>query len=221
MNQKSINIQMNPYSILSINKNASNDDIKTAYRNLAKKYHPDVNKSPEAETKFKEIQEAYQILQKTSTKLDIFNNSSLFKDIHVSHTITLEEAYNGTELSISIDDKVVVVAIPKGIENNTALYAHRIFDRNNLVLHVKIQEHSFFKREKQNLIATIDIDVMDILAKKPIIFKTLSGNDVNLKLPENFSSQDMITIPKAGMQTATYVGNLFVKFNIKFNLSGN
>jgi len=52
----------NYYDILGISKNASESEIKSAFRNLAKKYHPDVNKSPDAEEKFKEIQEAYAVL---------------------------------------------------------------------------------------------------------------------------------------------------------------
>lgn len=50
------------YSILGVDKNASDDEIKSAYRRLAKKYHPDLNKTEEAAAKFKEINEAYQVL---------------------------------------------------------------------------------------------------------------------------------------------------------------
>ena len=50
------------YEVLGVNKNASKDEIKTAYRRLAKKYHPDLNKEPDAAEKFKEVQEAYDIL---------------------------------------------------------------------------------------------------------------------------------------------------------------
>ena|SRR5690554_621280 len=50
------------YESLGISKNATNDEIKKAYRTLAKKYHPDVNKEPGADVRFKEIQEAYDIL---------------------------------------------------------------------------------------------------------------------------------------------------------------
>ncbi len=50
------------YETLGVNKNASDDEIKSAFRNLAKKYHPDLNKTPEAAEKFKEINEAYSVL---------------------------------------------------------------------------------------------------------------------------------------------------------------
>src|SRR5699024_10641034 len=46
-----------------IDKNASKDDIRKAYRKLARKYHPDVNKEEGAEEKFKEVKEAYEVLK--------------------------------------------------------------------------------------------------------------------------------------------------------------
>ncbi|MGI6714377.1 MAG: molecular chaperone DnaJ [Bacilli bacterium] len=51
------------YDVLGVKRNATADEIKSAYRQLAKKYHPDINKSPDAEDKFKEVQEAYDILK--------------------------------------------------------------------------------------------------------------------------------------------------------------
>lgn len=56
------------YEILGIDKKASASEIKKAYRNLVKKYHPDVNKESDAEDKFKEIQEAYEILSDDSKR---------------------------------------------------------------------------------------------------------------------------------------------------------
>src|SRR3972149_3968666 len=50
------------YEILGVPHDASKDDLKSAYRRLAKQYHPDVNKDHTAEEKFKEVSEAYGVL---------------------------------------------------------------------------------------------------------------------------------------------------------------
>jgi molecular chaperone DnaJ len=50
------------YEVLGVQRNAAKDEIKDAYRKLAMQYHPDRNKAPEAEEKFKEISEAYAVL---------------------------------------------------------------------------------------------------------------------------------------------------------------
>ena len=56
------------YEVLVVSKQASADEIKRAYRKKAKQYHPDVNKEPGAEEKFKEVQEAYEVLSDANKK---------------------------------------------------------------------------------------------------------------------------------------------------------
>lgn len=66
------------YEVLGIDKNADANVVKRAYRKMAKQYHPDANDSPDAEDKFKEIQEAYEVLGDSQKKAnyDRFGHSA-------------------------------------------------------------------------------------------------------------------------------------------------
>ena len=75
------------YEVLGVSKNASSDEIKTAFKKLAKTYHPDINKDKSAPEKFKEAQEAYSVLSDSNkrSKYDqmghqAFNNNGGFNN---------------------------------------------------------------------------------------------------------------------------------------------
>jgi tetratricopeptide (TPR) repeat protein len=70
------------YHVLGLNQNATPEEIKEAYRKLAKKYHPDANQGdPEAEEKFKKINEAYQTLTNDSKK-DLYDLSTFDEEMY-------------------------------------------------------------------------------------------------------------------------------------------
>ncbi|HKQ33323.1 MAG TPA: DnaJ domain-containing protein, partial [Thermodesulfobacteriota bacterium] len=56
------------YEVLGVERGASQQDIKKAYRKLAMEYHPDHNDAPDAEEKFKELSEAYGVLSDTEKR---------------------------------------------------------------------------------------------------------------------------------------------------------
>ena len=56
------------YDILGVDRNANKEDLKKAYRRLARQYHPDVNKEAGAEERFKEINRAYEVLSEPETR---------------------------------------------------------------------------------------------------------------------------------------------------------
>jgi len=83
------------YDILGVSHNATLDGIKKAYRELALKYHPDINKSKEAEEKFKEINEAYAVLSDPEKRKQYdlmgndefntrFSEEDIFRDFDIS-----------------------------------------------------------------------------------------------------------------------------------------
>lgn len=109
------------YQVLGLNSNATSEDIKKAYRNLSKKYHPDINKSPEAEEKFKKISEAYQVLtgkSKDSRTNNPFSGNPFggnpfggrkvkAKNVIYNIEVSLEEAFQGTIKNVFITKNVV------------------------------------------------------------------------------------------------------------------
>ncbi len=90
------------YEILGVGRNASDDEIRAAFRKLARQYHPDVNKEPDAEEKFKEINEAYGVLSDSDkrTRYDRFGREGLgnmggFHDYTVDFSDLFEEILGG------------------------------------------------------------------------------------------------------------------------------
>lgn len=67
------------YEVLGVSKNANDSELKSAYRNMAKKFHPDINKTEEAEQTFKEVSEAYEVLsdQNKRARYDQFGHEGV------------------------------------------------------------------------------------------------------------------------------------------------
>ena len=127
-------MKKNYYDVLGVNKNASQDDIKKAYRNLSKKYHPDRNNGDDS--KFKEINEAYDTLG-DENKRKQYDNPNPFgggfgnggftwswnshnvrpmpQNIEAHIEISMTEAYYGCKKNIRIGSKNFNADIPKGV----------------------------------------------------------------------------------------------------------
>ena len=127
----------NYYDVLGVSKTATKDEIKKAYRELCKKYHPD--KHGGDDTKIKEINEAYSVIGDEQKRKEYdaqssgfnfggfgnggfnFRNFQLASDINVSIKISLEEAYSGCKHPININGKIYAVDVPKGTPNGKML----------------------------------------------------------------------------------------------------
>lgn len=95
------------YEVLGLQKGASEAEIKKAYRQMAKKYHPDVNKEADAEAKFKEINEAYEVLSDPQKKAnyDQFGHAGMdgFTAEDFYQNVNFEDIFQGFDIGNIFD----------------------------------------------------------------------------------------------------------------------
>lgn len=90
------NSTKNYYEILGVSINSSTEEIKVSYRKLARKYHPDINKDPEAIQKFKDITEAYETLS-NNIEREKYNTLKGFFKHETTSSKKAEESYHETK----------------------------------------------------------------------------------------------------------------------------
>lgn len=83
------------YNVLGVKKNASADEIKRAYRELALRFHPDRNKSADAESHFKEINEAYAVLSDPQKR----QQYDMMGSVQFNQTFTADDIFRGFDFS--------------------------------------------------------------------------------------------------------------------------
>lgn len=124
----------NYYDILGVKKTATQDEIKKAYRELCKKYHPD--RTGGDDSKIKEINEAYEVIgdEKKRREYDGQNSSpfgsgwanfggfrQMASDTRITITISLEEAYKGCKYPVTVSGKLYSIDVPRGVINGKIL----------------------------------------------------------------------------------------------------
>jgi len=185
------------YEVLGVSENATHDEIKKAYRKLARKYHPDICKKPECEEKFKEINTAYEILgdeekrkQYDAMGDNMFNGQN-FQDFYRQHKdVDLEE--------------ILSQIFGGGFGNNRGFggfngfggFGFDGFSSPNLDVHAKVQVP------------------FDMAVKGGVLPLSYNGESIKVKIPEGIKAGQKLRVKGKGKSFRNQRGDLILEVEI-------
>lgn len=164
------NIRTDFYEILGLNKNASEEEIRKAYKKLAVKYHPDKNHSPDAPEMFRKIQIAYETLSNPNKRIfydnfDAMENSGRLKQIFMFYQEIISELAEKYDIMDKDREEIYNLFNPKDykkeLENDDIDAAYqKLF--NNVYQYFRMSIMNKFKEEHPYLSSTVGF-LMDLI----------------------------------------------------------
>lgn len=232
------------YKILEVSPEASAEEVKLAYRRLARRYHPDVSNDYEAEERFKEVAEAYEVLgdperRAAYDRSGCCRNGQTFRrwdgrldetapgsgslearDLEASLVITVEEAYHGTERTLSlVGTDEVKVQVPAGVQDGQRLRIagkglHGAGGRvGDLYLHISIIAHDLYRIKGKTILLDVPITPWEAALGTTLLIPTPSGR-VRVRVSPGSMSGQKLRLPGRGMPGAGGRGDFYARLQI-------
>ncbi len=187
------------YQTLDVSENANQDEIKKSYRRLARKYHPDLNKTKEAEEKFKEINAAYEILsdEEKRRQYDQFGDN-MFGGQNFSDFARSRSA------SEDLDDILSSIFGRGGFSQRFSQNSQGFSGFN----------FSNFAHEDLDITTTLNVSVLDTLLgnKKQV---SINNETFSLKIPIGVEEGEKIRVRNKGKMGRTGRSDLLLQIHIE------
>ena len=214
------------YEILQVSSSAEQDVIEAAYRRLARRYHPDVNKSPGAHETMVRLNRAYETLSDPNSRADYDQSRHLdesphldedpewLEDIEYPMQVTLEEACFGTTRFLDLPGgRRVEVKIPPGVDNGSRVQVSVGRARQESIhLVISVQPHPNFQRQGRDIYYRVNLDPENASLGGEVIVPTISGRVALVIPPETangrrfrLAGQGMSALNNPGLRGDLYV----------------
>ncbi|MGN8483920.1 DnaJ C-terminal domain-containing protein [Helicobacter pylori] len=190
------------YQTLNVSENASQDEIKKSYRRLARQYHPDLNKTKEAEEKFKEINAAYEILsdEEKRRQYDQFGDN-MFGGQNFS------DFARSRRTSEDLDDILSSIFGRGG-------FSQRFSQNSQGFSGFNFSNFSNFAPENLDITITLNVSVLDTLLgnKKQV---SVNNETFSLKIPIGVEEGEKIRVRNKGKTGQMGRGDLLLQIHIE------
>lgn len=188
------------YTTLEVGENATSEEIKKSYRKLARKYHPDINKDPSAEEKFKEINAAYEVLSDKEKKMQYDQVGDNMFGGQNFHDFARGQQGGGVDLDEILRQMFGGGGGAAGFGGHAGFGGQggfgAGFNQPDLDLQVQI---------------TIPFDVSIIGGKHNI---SANGDNFDIKIPQGVKDGQKIRAKGKGKSMGSQRGDLLIKINV-------
>jgi DnaJ-class molecular chaperone len=227
----------NHYQTLGVDRNASAEDIKRAYRKLASQHHPDRGGDT---AKFQSVQAAYDVLSDPGKRqqydspapqfaggapFDFDNIFNMFgarfqhpgqapqQQIRMSLWITLADVAQGGRRTVSLGNMTVEIEIPLGTnDGDNVQYANLGPGGTNLVVNFRIHPHPRWQRQGLNLTQDETVIVWDLILGGEIPVRDIQGTTLNMTIPAGTQPGTQLRLRGRGLRNRQgETGDLFVR----------
>jgi len=216
------------YEVLGVTKDASKDDIKKAYRKLAQKYHPDRYEGDDANTKFQEINKAYQTLGDDQQRAAYDNPQpegfqfrtsnmrgggmddmirTMMDEMMGRRTYGGRQQYQMANVTITLEEAFTGTTrtlngnsfnIPPGARNGMQLLLKD--DKiGEIIIVININNHAKFKRSQDDLLTGVQIDAIEAMLGVECNITNIDGKTIKAKIPAGIQNGKLIRVAGMGM----------------------
>lgn len=206
--KQQIDYKVDYYDVLGVNKNATTKEIKSKYRILVQRNHPDKNKNSKATDVFLLIKEAYTVLSDVNLRRMydskfIPNN----KKAAIRKEFKLDITFHESICGVKINTHMGIIDIPKGIKNKEKI----IFLDNEI--EVIVSAAIDYSREGDDLYTNFNINSILAMVGGKLNFTKITGETMSITIPKGTQHGDVIVFDGHGAfnRELSLYGNLYLK----------